>query len=64
VNVSIGNFVQTETDLDLAGRGIDLVFSRTYNSKDVSPGPLGQGWTHSFNLGLAINSDGNPNVAR
>jgi len=56
VNVVFGNFVWQELDLSIPGRGLGFTFARTYNSADVAAGPLGQGWTHSYNLSLTIES--------
>src|SRR5262249_43005781 len=40
-------------DVLLRGRGLSLDFTRTYSSAgDSSAGPLGAGWTHSYNVKL------------
>jgi RHS repeat-associated protein len=50
VNLVTGNFYHVERDLSIAGRGgMPIVFERTYNSRKPQDGPLGHGWTHSFN---------------
>ena len=50
VNMLTGNFYHTERDLSIKGRGgLPLVFERSYNSRMPTDGPLGFGWTHSFN---------------
>ncbi len=50
VNVLTGNLIHTERDLSIKGRGgFPLVFERNYNSRFPADGPLGYGWTHSFN---------------
>ena len=49
VNMLTGNMFHIERDLTIKGRGLPLVFERTYNSREPEDGPLGFGWTHSFN---------------
>ncbi|MDX8126810.1 DUF6531 domain-containing protein [Methylomonas sp. OY6] len=49
VNLATGNLYHAERDLSLPGRGLPLVFERNYNSRKPQDGPLGFGWTHSFN---------------
>ena len=62
VNVLTGNLIHTERDLSIKGRGgLPLVFERTYNSRLPADGPLGFGWTHSFNHFLkfyGVDTDG------
>lgn len=52
VNAVLGNLVQQAQDLAVPGRGLPLAFTRTYNSASTSDGPLGPGWTHSYNLAV------------
>ena len=52
VNTATGNYYSTMTDLALPGRGFGFVFNRYYNSLDSYSGPLGNGWTHSYNIFL------------
>ncbi|MDB5801817.1 MAG: repeat-associated core domain protein [Rhodocyclales bacterium] len=60
VNPVNGNLYQSTTDISIKGRGdASLVFTRSYNSRDVQDGPLGFGWTHTFNQFLEF-SDDNP----
>jgi RHS repeat-associated protein len=40
-------------DVAIPGRGPTIAFSRSYNSNDTRVGPLGPGWTHSYNVRLA-----------
>src|SRR3989441_1249487 len=48
-----GNLVLQSTALSLPGKGWPLAFTRTYNSRNSSAGPLGsRGWTHSYNAFL------------
>jgi len=52
VNTLSGNFTYQFTDFSLPSRGLPLVFERSYNSRDTYAGPLGQGWTHTYNTQL------------
>lgn len=55
VNTATGNFWHTFDDLLIPGRGIPLELSHTYNSAMAGTnGPLGYGWTHSYQMALAI----------
>jgi RHS repeat-associated protein len=56
INTATGNFYSSQTDLAIKGLGLPLVFNRYYNSLDQTSGPLGIGWTHSYNLSLSANS--------
>jgi RHS repeat-associated protein len=58
VNSATGSFTHSVTDLDLPGIGVGFAFTRTYNSLDPTAGPLGPGWTHSYNAALAIKGNG------
>ena len=50
VNMLTGNVYHNETDISIKGRGgLPIVFARAYNSRTPQDGPLGFGWTHSFN---------------
>ncbi|RJP66679.1 MAG: hypothetical protein C4535_13035 [Comamonadaceae bacterium] len=50
VNMVTGNLIHSERDISIKGRGgLPIVFERWYNSKNPKDGPLGFGWTHSFN---------------
>ena len=57
VNTSTGNYFSTHNDLTVPGRGFPLAFTRSYSSEDSYNGPLGPGWTHSYNLRLVQNPD-------
>ncbi|MFH1440584.1 MAG: RHS repeat-associated core domain-containing protein [Candidatus Omnitrophota bacterium] len=57
VNLLTGNFDYTKTDLKIPSRGIPTVFARFYNSQDAYDGPLGFGWSHTFNISLTETSD-------
>ena len=58
VNASSGGFTQAVTDLSLPGIGVAFALTRTYNSLDRTPGPLGRGWTFSYGAQLGILSNG------
>ncbi len=58
VNFVTGNMYETTEDLNLPGKGFPLQFVRTYNSQDTIEGPLGYGWTYSYNTRLKENPDG------
>ncbi|MDI1257915.1 RHS repeat-associated core domain-containing protein [Aquabacterium sp.] len=58
VNMVTGNMYHNETDVDLTVRGGQrLVFQRAYNSRKGTDGPLGFGWTHSFNQFITFRDD-------
>src|ERR1039458_606781 len=44
----------TATDVTIPGKGLSLVFTRSYNSLDSYAGPMGAGWTHSYNVYLTV----------
>jgi RHS repeat-associated protein len=56
VNVVMGTFAWQELDLTVPGRGLGFTFLRTYNSANTESGPLGVGWTHSYDLTLSVES--------
>ncbi len=56
VNTSTGNYVYRATDLAIPGRGMPFSFERTFNSLDGNNGPLGYGWTHTYNITLTDNT--------
>jgi len=64
INLVTGNYIYQWYDLEMAGRGMPLVISRTYNSLDTYDGPLGLGWTHSYNMNLTETSSGDVVVMR
>jgi RHS repeat-associated protein len=58
VNLVSGNMFHKEMDIYLKGRGnLDLAFERVYNSQFRKDGPLGNGWTHSYNHQLKFVDD-------
>lgn len=58
VNLVTGNAYEMQQDLLVPGRGLSLQLVRSYNSQDDYSGPLGHGWTHSYNASLQTNTDG------
>lgn len=55
VNMVSGNMYHVERDISIKGRGgFPIVFERSYNSQRPADGPLGFGWTHSFNQYLKL----------
>ncbi|MCZ6690635.1 MAG: DUF6531 domain-containing protein [Planctomycetota bacterium] len=45
-----GEYITSATDLTIRGRGFDFVWTRTYRSQVVYPGPYGANWTTNYNL--------------
>jgi RHS repeat-associated protein len=66
VNCATGAFWHEFDDLRIPGRGVPLDFRRTYvSSSSATDGPLGYGWTHSYNMSLAVDqSSGNVTVTQ
>jgi|GEM_PF-1998466 len=56
IYVTTGNMYVNTTDFNIPARGIDFDFTRTYNSRDSYSGPLGYGWTHTYNIFLTYDS--------
>ena len=54
INTATGNYYLTKEDLRVPGIGISFAFARTYNSEDGYSGPVGAGWTHSYNILLTL----------
>jgi YD repeat-containing protein len=54
VNLATGNKYVREDDFSVASLGGNLSFSRAYNSQSTYDGPLGYGWTHSYNVKLDV----------
>nr|NJM03311.1 hypothetical protein [Desulfobacula sp.] len=67
VSTVTGNMYHDETDFTIKGRGLDFVFTRSYNSgpaRSEKDGTLGFGWTHSYAMTLESIDDGDcPNCA-
>lgn len=57
VNCATGTFWHEFTDTSIPGRGVPMRFTRTYSSSAAeSDGPLGFGWTDSYNMALTVAS--------
>jgi len=55
VNCATGVFWHTFTDFSIPGRGVPLDLTRTYSSSQAPVnGPLGYGWTDSYDMSLAV----------
>ncbi len=55
VNSATGNFVESQVDVAIAGRGSPLGFARSYNSTAAAiSGPLGYGWQPNVGMSLAV----------
>ena len=58
VNCATGVFWHEFTDASIPGRGVPLDFTRTYSSMNAeTDGPLGFGWTDSYNMSLSLDSE-------
>jgi YD repeat-containing protein len=55
VNSATGSYYSSSADLAVGGRGLSFQFTRSYNSLDAYAGPLGQRWTHTYNVILVQN---------
>ena len=63
VDTDTGEFWHTFPDLSVPGRGIPLDLTRTYSSLGASTlGPLGYGWTDSYDMSLSFDGSGNATV--
>ncbi len=56
VNTATGAYLSSHLDLRVKGRGTSFKFIRRYNSSNPYSGPLGPGWTHSYNIFLSANT--------
>ena len=56
ITTSNGNYFYQHTDFVIPGRGLPLVFQRSYNTLDNYSGPLGANWTHGYNILLTADS--------
>ena len=54
ISTASGNYYLSRTDVSVPGRGIAFALKRFYNSQDSYSGPLGSGWTHSYNIFLNV----------
>jgi RHS repeat-associated protein len=62
VNTGTGNYYYQHTDASIAGRGLPLVFQRSYNAQDTYSGPLGANWSHTYNVVLTQTAAGVANI--
>ncbi len=61
INVATGNKYEEALDVAVSTPGIPLEFRRSYNSQSSYDGPLGYGWTHTYNIRLEdITPEGEP----
>lgn len=58
VELSTGNLVYVAQDSSIRALGADFDVTRTYNSRDMSSGPFGHGWTFTFDQRLVETTDG------
>jgi RHS repeat-associated protein len=64
VNVGTGNAYEQQTDLRIEAVGASLTFTRAYNSRSSYQGPLGAGWTHTYNVRLQRHDDYHLTISR
>ncbi|MFV9690798.1 MAG: DUF6531 domain-containing protein, partial [Desulfobacteria bacterium] len=57
VNIANGNLFETEEDFTIPSRGMPINFVRYYNSQSDYNGPMGYGWTHTYNQHVTENAD-------
>jgi RHS repeat-associated protein len=62
VECATGDFIESQTDVSIGGRGIGLNLTRGYSAQAaaaaLTPGPFGYGWTSTFRERLAIAGEG------
>src|SRR4051794_33596385 len=65
ISSATAEYAETQTDLQIPGRGIPLAFTRTYARGFAgTAGPLGYGWTHGYSMSLRVDPDSNNVVIR
>jgi len=57
INSVTGNMHIITPDLVVPSKGLNFEFTRTYNSSENISGPLGRGWTHSYNIYLKLDTE-------
>jgi RHS repeat-associated protein len=63
VDLFDGQLTLSAQDVAVPGRGLSLDFTRTYSSAgNAGAGPLGAGWTYTYNYQLYRDTDGNITV--
>ncbi|MBC1801551.1 RHS repeat protein [Listeria booriae] len=58
VNATNGNFLFSETDFELEGRGPSINISRTFNSQNDQVGLFGKGWTSTLETRVSEQPNG------
>jgi YD repeat-containing protein len=60
ISTGNGNYYYQHTDLSVPDHraALPLAFQRSYNSLDTYAGPLGNNWTHNFNITVATTMSG------
>lgn len=58
LSAATGELLCEETDLLIPGRGLDIVWTRTYRSRTGPNTTQGHGWDFSYNVSLTQHSDG------
>ncbi|MDP2905534.1 MAG: RHS repeat-associated core domain-containing protein [Candidatus Omnitrophota bacterium] len=53
----VGNMYLSAIDLSFPGKNLSFTFKRSYNSRQNTSGPLGYGWTHSYNVRAVDDAD-------
>lgn len=61
VILATGEFIMTETDLSIPGRGFPFEFKRTYRSQFNFNGPLGHNWDFNYREFLIVPDPTDPN---
>lgn len=62
VNLATGNATWAMTDLQVYAPGRPFAWARTYNSRNLSAGVLGRGWSLSYDVHLDLSTPGRVGV--
>jgi hypothetical protein len=62
INTFTGSYLYRRVDIAIPGRGPSPAFARAFNTFDTRVGPLGVGWTHSYNIRLVNPGGGTSDV--
>ena len=62
VNVKNANFFLPNKDVSFPAPGFTLEIERSYNSRSISDGPLGFGWSFNYDIFVRMGEDGLPEV--
>ncbi len=57
-NVSSGNVTHSQLLFTAKGSPLNTAINLIYQSLNIQVGPLGKGWSHSYQVSLTVNSDG------